>query len=82
MNEVYTGLSASFLHLIVDVPLDRDHAERYRLVLTRLLLAIKLANSNANIMEHKAEVERSNNEKHCFSKICIDQLEDIPRSIT
>ena len=81
MNKVCTGLSASFLCLVGNVPPDRDHAERYQLVLTKLFLAIKLDDPNVNIIQCKAELEHSN-KKHFFSKLCIDQPGEIPRSIT
>ena len=57
MDEVCTGSSESYLHLMVDISPDRDHAERYRIVLTRLLSAIKLADPNAVIMLCEAEPE-------------------------
>ena len=81
-NKVCTGSSASYLCLVIDIPPDRDHAERYRIVLTRLLSAIKLTDPNAVIMPYEAEPECSNNKNHYLKKSCVDQPGNIPRSIT
>ena len=40
-DKVCAGLVLSFLHLMIDISLDRDYMERHRLVLTRLISAIK-----------------------------------------
>ena len=41
---VYKGWSITYLYLIVDIHLDRDYIERYRVVLSRLFISIEAAN--------------------------------------
>lgn len=82
IDEVCTGSSASYLHLMVNAPQDRNHVARHRIILTRLLSAIKLTDPKAIILPCAAKSESSNNKKHCLKKLCIDQPGQIPRSIT
>lgn len=81
-DKVCTGLSASYLFLMVDVLPDRNHVARCRIILTRLLSAIKLADPKATIFLCAAKPESSNNKKHCLKKLHIDQPGQIPHSIT
>ena len=45
MDLVYTGLTITYLYLIVDVSPDRDYMKRYRVVLSRLFSSIKTADT-------------------------------------
>ena len=75
-------LLVTYLYLMVNVPLDRDHIERYRIVLNRLFSSIRLANPNATIIQYEAEPKRSNNKNSCSQNLYIDQIGKILRSIT
>jgi len=49
-NKVFIGLTLSYLNLMIDIPSGRDHVERYRIVLTRLLSAIRQVDPKAVIV--------------------------------
>ena len=54
-DKVYIGVVLLFLCLMIDVLSDRDYIEQCRLVLTRLIAAIKHANPNAVVAQYEAQ---------------------------
>ena len=52
-DPVYTGTLITYLYRIVDVPLDRDYIEKYRIVLSRLFSSIKSADPNIVIIPYE-----------------------------
>ena len=49
-NKVFLGVALSYLYLMIDIPSDKDHAEKYRITLTRLLSAIRQADPKSVIV--------------------------------
>ena len=64
-DRVCAGLMLLFLHLMIDIPLDRDYVEWCQIILTRLLSAIKQADSNVVVAQYKAQPTYSGKEEHC-----------------
>lgn len=81
-NKVFIGLTLSYLYLMIDIPSDRDHVERYRIVLTRLLSAIRQADPKAVIVQYEASLKYSGKEKEVSADLCLDHPRKMPRSIT
>ena len=75
------GKSLTCLCLMIDIPQERNYAERHRLILRKSFLSIKLVDLQAVIIPYKTDIE-SNLRKWFSQGICIDQQGKIPRSIT
>ena len=76
------GSTATYLCLMLDVPPDRDHTGRCRLVLSRLFTSMKNANPETAIMLCQSTLEHSEGMIQCPRKDCIHHLHKLPRSFT
>ena len=80
------GRAVTYLHIMIDVPPDKDYTGIHRLVLTKLFTSLKNADPEAVILPHEPVLERSTEEEApmilCDWNNCIDQIAKIPRSIT
>ena len=79
---VFVGSTLTYLYLMIDVPPDRDHVERYRIVVTRLLSAIRQADPTAVLVQYETQPKYSGKEKEVSADLCIDHPRKMPRSIT
>ena len=66
----------------LDVPSDRDHAERHRIAVTRLFSAIRQADPTAVLVQHETKPKTSGKEKEVSADLCIDHPRKMPRLIT
>ena len=67
---------------MLDVPPDRDHTERHRLVLSRLFTSMKNTNPDAVVILYQLTLKHSDRMIQCPRKDYIDHLSKLPRSIT
>ena len=81
-DKVFVGSTLTFLYLMVDIPSDKDHVERYRIVLTRLLSAIRQADPTAVLVQYETKPKYSGKQKEVSADLCIDHPRKMPRSIT
>ena len=81
-DKVFIGSALSYLYIMIDIPSDRDHVEKYRLVLTKLLTTIRQADPTAVIVQYETLPKYSGREKEVSANLCIDHPRKMPRSIT
>ena len=81
-DKVFIGSALSYLYVMIDIPSDRDHVEKYRIVLTKLLTTIRQADPTAVIMQYETLPKYSGREKEVSANLCIDHPRKMPRSIT
>ena len=81
-DAVFIGPALSYLCTMIDIPSDRDHVERHRLVLTKLLTMIRQADPTAVVVQYETSPKYSGREKEVPANSCIDHPRKMPRSIT
>ena len=81
-NKVFLGAALSYLYLMIDIPSDKDHIEKHRITLTRLLSAIRQADPKSVIVQHEATPRCSGKEKEVDANMCLDHPGKMQRSIT
>ena len=81
-NPVCTGMTVTYLHLMVGAPPDKDYTGRHIMTLGRLLASMQAADPNAVIIPYEPTLERSEGLIQCSRSSCIDHLAKMPQSIT
>lgn len=85
-DPVCKGRAVTYLHVMIDVPPDKDCAGRHRLVLAKLFTTLKTADPDAVILPYEVKPKILTEEEArvitCERIMCIDQVPKIPRSIT
>ena len=81
-DKVFLGVALSYLHLMIDIPSDRDYAERHHITLTRLLSAVKQADPKSVIVQYEASPKCSGEEIEFAAELCLDHPMKMPQSIT
>ena len=79
---VFIDSTLTFLYLMIDVPSDRDHVERYCIIVTRLFSAIRQADPTVVLVQYETQPKYSGREKEVSADLCIDHPRKMPRSIT
>ena len=79
---VFKGSKLTFLCLMIDIPLDKDHVERHRIVATRLFSAIRQGDPTAVLVQHETKPKTSDTEKDASADLCINHPIKMLRSIT
>ena len=81
-DPLYTALSTTCLHLVLDFPPDQDYVGRCRLNLSRLFSAMTSADPNVAMLPYSSKPERAACKVHSNRNACDDQLSKLSKSIT
>jgi hypothetical protein len=81
-NTVFMGSTLTYLYLMIDIPMDRNHVERYRIIVTKLLSEIRQADPEAVLVQYEATPRYVGTEIEIDANFCIDHPRKMPRSIT
>ena len=76
------GSTLTFLYLMIDIPIDRNHVERHRIIVTKLLSEIRLADPTAVLVQCETMPKYVGTEKEVDANLCIDHPRKMPRLIT
>ena len=76
------GSTLTYLYLMIDIPMDRNHVERYRIIVTKLLSEIRQADPEAVLVQYEATPRYVGTEIEIDANFCIDHPRKMPRSIT
>ena len=78
---VITTTLKIYLYLVVDVPPNKDYIVRHRMVLGRLVSAIRSADPDAIIILYDSHPEHSDSKINNYRNVCIDHLNKLLKSI-
>ena len=79
---IITTILKTYLYLVVDVPPDKDFIVRYRIVLGRLVSAMRSADPDAVIILYDSHPVHSDSKINNYCSVYIDHLNKLPKSIT
>ena len=81
-DTVFINLNLTYLYLMIDIPMDRNHVERYRIIVTKLLSEIRQADPEAVLVQYEATPKYEGTEIEIDANLRIDHPNKMPRSIT
>ena len=81
-NMVFMGSTLTYLYLMIDIPMDRNHVERYCIIVTKLLSEIRQADPEVVLVQYEMTPKYVGTEKEVGANLCIDHPRKMPRSIT
>ena len=81
-NMVFMGSTLTFLYLMIDVLINRNHMERCHIIVTKLLSEIRLADPTAVLVQCETTPKYVGAEKEVDANLCIDHPRKMLRSIT